>query len=570
MRTRPGKSGRGAKPDSAPQANTLVLPGQFDLFAPRTVAPAEPAKVVPEAAPEPVKAAAAPAPVVVEPVVPKVVGPRVYSVGELTREIKGELEGRYQRVAVQGEISNLSRPPSGHLYFTLKDADATLSAVLFRNQARLLKFDLQPGQQVVCKGRITLYEPRGQYQLACDAIEPTGVGALAVAFEQLKARLQGEGLFDAARKRPIPLLPRRIGVVTSPSGAAIRDFLRVLHHRFPNLPVLIAPARVQGEGAGAEVAEGLRALGAWSARQPPSQQLDVIVVTRGGGSIEDLWAFNEEVLARAIAASPIPVVSAVGHEVDFTIADFVADLRCPTPTAAAERLAPELLKELEHLAIRARRLHKAVERTTSTARNQLLQARQHLADPRRALAHQRLALDHRADAMEKALRKQLVERGQALARAKERLHRAHPREQLLRHERAARALRDRLFGAMVRELGEARGQLQGLRERLSAQSPAAQVQRAHRVLAERHGELEQLGRAVVAEHRRHFDAQRARLDALSPLKVMGRGYAIAFAADGRVLRSTEGVQPGQAIAVRLADQGELSAEVKAVRRGSVE
>lgn len=559
MATRPGKTG-GAKRPAGEDENQLARAGQFDLFAPRAAA----AEV---AAPPAVNA-----PLVREVLEPasRPVGPRIYTVGELTREIKGELEGRYQRVSVQGEISNLSRPPSGHLYFTLKDADATLSAVLFRNQARLLKFDLQPGQQVVCKGRLTLYEPRGQYQLACDAVEPTGVGALAVAFEQLKARLQQEGLFDAARKRPIPLLPRRIGVVTSPSGAAIRDFLRVLHHRFPSLPVLIAPARVQGDGAGSEVAAGLRSLAAWSARRPAAEQLDVIVVTRGGGSLEDLWAFNEEVLARAIASCPIPVVSAVGHEVDFTIADFVADLRCPTPTAAAERLAPELLKELEHLAIRTRRLHKAVERTTSKARHDLLALRQHLADPRRALTHQRLALDHRAGAMEKALRQRLVAMQQALSRSKERLHRAHPREQLLRHERAARLLRDRLAAAMTRELGAARGQLQLLRERLAAQVPAARVQRAHRTLAERQGELEQLGRSMVAEHRRHFDSQRARLDALSPLKVMSRGYAIAFRADGSVLRSTEGVQPGDELSVRLADQGEVSAQVKRVRRGSVE
>ena len=547
---------------------------QFDLFGPSAKpesspkAPAAPAAPVPE----PQQRAPLP-PASVEAAVPRAPErPRdaVLTVGELTRQIKNALEDRYQRVAVQGEISNLSRPSSGHFYFTLKDAEATLSAVLFRNQARLVRFELAAGQQVVCKGRLTLYEPRGQYQLAVESVEPVGLGALAVAFDQLKVRLADEGLFDAGRKRAVPVLPRRIGVVTSPSGAAIRDFLRVLHHRFPNLPVLIAPARVQGEGAGAEVASALKRLCAWSGRQPPGEGLDVVLLTRGGGSIEDLWAFNEEVLARAIASCPLPVVSAVGHEVDFTIADFVADLRCATPTAAGERLAPERVKELEQLAVRRRRLHKAMERAHAQAHRSLLQLGQRVGDPRRAIGHARLALDHGADRLQAALRKALDARASALAGTKEQLHRAHPREQLLSHERSLRQHRDRLHAALARALAADQKALSLLRDRLTARSPRPHVLRCRNAVLARGARLAQLERSLMTARHRRFDAARARLDALSPLKVMSRGYAIAFRADGHVLRRADEVAPGDALRVRLPDQGEVAARVETVKPPRVE
>ena len=256
-------------------------------------------------------------------------GRKVYRIAEITREIKVLLEGRFPSVWVEGEISNIRRPGSGHLYFTLKDEDSQLQAVLYRGQAARIAFDLRDGLEVVAFGDISVYEKGGRYQITLSEIEPKGVGALQVAFEQLKERLRREGLFDLARKRPIPLLPRRIGIVTSPSGAAIRDILSVIERRFANVSILVSPVRVQGETAAAEISaaiEGLNRMG----------DVDVIIVTRGGGSLEDLWAFNEEQVARAIAGSGIPVISAVGHEIDFTIADFVADLRVPTPSAAAE------------------------------------------------------------------------------------------------------------------------------------------------------------------------------------------------------------------------------------------
>ncbi len=255
--------------------------------------------------------------------------PRIYSVSELTAELKALLENTFTGVWVEGEISNFKHHTSGHMYFTLKDDRGQLRAVMFRGSNRGLQFRPEDGLAVIVFGNVTIYEPRGEYQIYAEYMEPKGLGALQLAFEQLKTRLEAEGLFDPARKRPIPLLPKTIGLVTSPSGAAIRDILQIIHRRFANVQILIFPVRVQGEGAAAEIVEGIESLN-------KGRDLDVLIVARGGGSIEDLWAFNEEVVARAIYASQTPVISAVGHETDFTIADFVADVRAPTPSAAAE------------------------------------------------------------------------------------------------------------------------------------------------------------------------------------------------------------------------------------------
>lgn len=255
--------------------------------------------------------------------------PRIYSVSELTAELKALLENTFTGVWVEGEISNFKHHTSGHMYFTLKDDRGQLRGVMFRGSNRGLQFRPEDGLAVIVFGNVTIYEPRGEYQVYVEYMEPKGLGALQLAFEQLKTRLEAEGLFDPARKRPIPLLPKKIGVVTSPSGAAIRDILQIIHRRFANVQVLIFPVRVQGEGAAAEIVEGIECLN-------KRGDLDVLIVARGGGSIEDLWAFNEEVVARAIYVSQTPVISAVGHETDFTIADFVADVRAPTPSAAAE------------------------------------------------------------------------------------------------------------------------------------------------------------------------------------------------------------------------------------------
>ncbi len=253
----------------------------------------------------------------------------IYSVTELTRNIKVIIEQSFKGLWVEGEISNLKLYPSGHTYFDLKDKEAVLKCVLWRWTAQYMKFKLEDGQNIVCFGNISLYEERGQYQLYVEKVEPKGVGALALAFEQLKKRLSKEGLFDEAHKKPIPLLPKSIGVVTSPTGAVIRDILNVLGRRFGNIEVIINPVRVQGKHSAAEIASAIEDFNKFG-------KIDVMIIARGGGSIEDLWAFNEEVVARAIYASSIPVISAIGHETDFTISDFVSDLRAPTPSAAAE------------------------------------------------------------------------------------------------------------------------------------------------------------------------------------------------------------------------------------------
>ena len=308
----------------------------------------------------------------------------VYTVGALTAEVKAVLEDGFSALWVEGELSNFKHHTSGHMYFTLKDAQAQIRAVMFRGNNRLLKFQPTDGLAVLVCGTLTVYERRGEYQINVEFMEPKGVGALQLAFEQLKARLEAEGLFDAGRKRPLPLLPRKIGIITSPTGAVIRDMLTIVGRRFPGLEILIHPVAVQGEGAATEIAAALERLGSRT-------DLDVLIVARGGGSLEDLWAFNEEVVARAIAASPIPVISAVGHETDVTIADFVADLRAPTPSAAAELVVArrdELRQRVDELVARARRPSSICSRSGG-ARAEML--RRHLASlsPAAQLARRR-------------------------------------------------------------------------------------------------------------------------------------------------------------------------------------
>lgn len=275
----------------------------------------------------------------------------VYTVSELTRYIRAVLEDTFPKVWVEGEISNYTKHTSGHMYFSIKDEQSVLNCVLFKNANQNIKFKIEDGMHAVCFGRIGVFDKRGQYQLYVDKIEPKGLGALQLAFEQLKERLRKEGLFNEARKRPIPYLPSKIGIVTSPTGAAINDILRVTRQRFQNIDLIINPVRVQGKGAELEIARAIEELNRFT-------DIDVIIVGRGGGSLEDLWAFNEEVVARAIYNSRIPIVSAVGHEVDWTIADFVADLRAPTPSAAAERVIPKKEDLEERIASALSRLRK--------------------------------------------------------------------------------------------------------------------------------------------------------------------------------------------------------------------
>ncbi|MGC4116458.1 MAG: exodeoxyribonuclease VII large subunit [Myxococcales bacterium] len=486
--------------------------------------------------------------------------PRVVSVTELTRELKGVVEPRFSRIAVRGELSNYKPAVSGHHYFTLKDQGATIGAVLFRNEAVRLKFKLKDGLAVVCRGRLSVYEQRGQYQILCDSVEPVGAGALALAFEQLKQKLMAEGLFDPARKRKLPVIARRIGVVTSTSGAALRDFLRVLHDRFP-IPVLIAPARVQGDGAAEEVARAIARLN--------RTDVDVIVVTRGGGSIEDLWAFNEEVVARAIAASKVPVVSAVGHEVDHTIADFVADLRCATPTDAAKTLAPVRTDLLRQLAERRRHLRQMALRLVSHQKERLRARAGRLGDPRRHVAEERLRLDHAEERLQKGLTRAIGTRRERLDALAERLRREHPRTRLARASKTLSACGQAMAKAQRARLAAERARLTSLAKRLQAASPAPAVARSHRGLnALRERADKALARRLAGERVRLSKAA-ARLESLSPLQVLSRGYAVAFDEGRRVVKTATEVPLGTRVAVLLSDRSELEATVTGHRPPAV-
>jgi exodeoxyribonuclease VII large subunit len=452
----------------------------------------------------------------VEPAVPPAAAPKppartIYTVSDLTAAVARSLEKQFFQVWVEGEISNARPASSGHLYFTLKDDTAQIKAVMFRGNLRLLRFKPADGQHVVARGQLEVYEARGEMQIVCQHLEPRGLGALQLAFEQLKRRLDADGLFAAARKRPLPLLPRTIGIVTSLEGAAIRDIVRVITNRHAGLRLLIRPCRVQGDGAASDVARAIRDV----SRHPG---VDVVIVARGGGSLEDLWAFNEEVVARAIAASPVPVVSGVGHEIDTTIADFVADVRAATPSNAAEIVVArrdELARRIAHLDHRARA---AVRQRVAGGR-----AAVHALATRRGL----LTIQSRVSNRER----RLVDLSARLRRVLARRHQT-ARQQLA-------GLADRLAAV------DQRRRLARLRARLAQ----AETRLAPATLARQH-------RAALA-----FGSLAGRLDALSPLAVLGRGYAVCFAGDGRtVLRDAAATREGDTVHVRL-EHGRLACTV---------
>jgi exodeoxyribonuclease VII large subunit len=428
---------------------------------------------------------------------------RIWPVRELVGQVRELVELEYGDVWVEGEISNFRPAPSGHVYFTLKDADAQLPVVLFRRQAMLLRFRPEDGLHVLVRGRVSVYEQRGQMQLVAETMEPVGAGSLQLAFEQLKERLKAEGLFDSERKRPLPSFPRTVGIVTSPTGAVIRDFLNIVGRRHSGLSVLLYPVSVQGDSAPGEIEAALEELNG-------SGLVDVIVLARGGGSLEDLAAFNSERVARAIASSSLPVVSAVGHETDFTIADFVADLRAPTPSAAAELITEAQHKIAEHLAEQSHRLERA-------ARFQVLQARQRLTrlpvsrtEGRMAALLHRLEqrLDDFSFRLEAAVSEQLRRRQRQVAELTAAVLRHDPRQ----------------------NLGLARERLTACRTRLDRS-------------------LERMMQASAAR----LGALDARLHSLSPLAVLDRGYALVLDAAGGLVRSTAQVATGDRVVTRLAD-----------------
>jgi exodeoxyribonuclease VII large subunit len=437
----------------------------------------------------------------------------VYSVSRLNAEARAVIEGSFPLLWVEGEISNLATPRSGHLYFSLKDAHAQVRCALFRAKRQLLRFTPSNGDQVLARARISFYEPRGDFQLIIEHLEPAGAGSAQREFEALKQRLQAEGLFDAARKRPLPAFPRRLGVITSPSGAAVRDVLQVLRRRAPHLPVTIFPAQVQGREAADELLEAL-------ALALARADCDVLLLTRGGGSIEDLAAFNDERLARAIAASPVPVVSAVGHEIDLTISDFVADRRAPTPSAAAELISPD-----------ANALREAVDR--------------------------------QAQRMQRALRRRLAHEAQALARLAGRLERSSPGSRLRQQQQRLDGLDLRLLRAMRQTLRQRHGEVALLTRHLHGQSPLRRLA----LLRQRYARLpERLLQAWAAAQRRRRERLAAgarELQAVSPLATMQRGYAVLRHADGGVVTAVAQVSEGERLEALLAD-GRLELDVGSV------
>ncbi len=434
----------------------------------------------------------------------------VYSISRLNREARALLEGNFPLLWVEGEISNLARPRSGHLYFTLKDEFAQARCAMFRMRATNLAFTPRDGTQVMARVRVSLYENRGDFQLIVDHMEEAGDGALRRAFDELKQRLQQEGLFEEARKRPLPTLPRTIGVVTSPSGAAIRDILTVLKRRFPAICVVIYPVAVQGEAAGREIAEAIAMAG-------QRNECEVLIVGRGGGSLEDLWAFNEEVVARAIHDSPIPVVSAVGHEVDFSISDFVADMRAATPSAAAELLSPDAAQWQIRIEAMHQRLTQAMGRRRQRAQHQLEGLRKRLRHPGHQLQQIAQRLDGLEWRMNMAQRQQQQRCQTQLSRLISRLQRHAPQAQLQRLQTRQQSLQSRLHQAMQQKLAQSRNQL-GLQART--------------------------------------------LEAVSPLATLHRGYSIVTREqDGALIEKSQQVEPGTRIRAKLSE-GELLCRVE--------
>jgi exodeoxyribonuclease VII large subunit len=425
---------------------------------------------------------------------------RILTVSRLTALIRGVLEENFDHVWVEGEVSNLAAPSSGHLYFTLKDSGAQIRCVMFRASARALKFRMQNGMGLILRGRLTVYDQRGEYQLVVEYMEPKGIGALQLAFIQMKERLAKEGLFDESHKKPLPLLPYRIGLVTSPTGAAIHDILKILKRRYVNVETLIYPVKVQGEGAAGEIAEAIRDFNLYG-------KVDVIIAGRGGGSLEDLWPFNEEIVARAIYNSRIPVVSAVGHEVDYTIADFVADLRAPTPSAAAElvvRNKAELAAEVDNL---SRRMEFAIGHSLKQLWSRVEGLTRAVKDPTMLLGHYVQRVDD---------------------------------------------LRERLARAIMVDIVRRRERLTSLVNHLRLTNPEAEMERCRERLLRLSAKMDTAMRKILDGAHEAAAVCAAGLHALSPLAVLGRGFSVACRLPERTIVKDSGqVEPGDRLEINF-------------------
>lgn len=433
---------------------------------------------------------------------------RAISVSELNKQARSLLERSFLIISVEGELSNFVRPSSGHWYFTLKDEKAQVRCAMFRNRSQFLKYQPKNGDRVLVRAKVSLYEGRGDFQLICDYMEESGSGRLQQAYEELKARLHREGLFDNQHKKPLPSHPAHIGIITSPTGAAIHDILTVLKRRFPGLPVTLYPTAVQGEEAIIQIERSIELANRHNC-------CDVLIIGRGGGSLEDLWAFNEERVARAVFNSQIPVISAVGHEVDMVITDFIADVRAPTPSAAAEMVSPD-------------------QQTLQLRLNQ---------------AKQRLAAQ---------LKRQLYFRRERLMALRARLR--HPGDQLRQQAQRLDDLEQRMQRAMLRKLSDRYSRLQTLQQRLQNQQPSQQISRYRQQVTQHQHQLQQLFQARLKQARMELKAQAGRLHAVSPLATLDRGYAIVQDENGKVLQDSQQVQAGDHIQTRL-QKGRLQCTV---------
>ncbi|MDU3075537.1 MAG: exodeoxyribonuclease VII large subunit [Mixta calida] len=437
----------------------------------------------------------------------------IFTVSRLNTTVRQLLEGEMGQIWLSAEISNFTQPASGHWYFTLKDDTAQVRSAMFRNSNRRVTFRPQHGQQVLVRATVTLYEPRGDYQLIVESMHPAGEGLLQQQFEQLKQRLAAEGLFEQQHKQPLPEPARQVGVITSATGAALHDMLRVLHRRDPSLPVIIYPTAVQGNDAPASIA---RAIELANLRN----ECDVLIVGRGGGSLEDLWSFNDERVARAIFASRIPIVSAVGHETDVTIADFVADLRAPTPSAAAEIVSRNQVELLRQLQSQQTRLE--------------------------------MAMDY-----------YLAQQQRTFTRLQHRLQQQHPQLRLARQQTALFRLQRRLDEALQLRLREAARQQDRLTQRLAAQQPQRNINRAQQQLQQWQYRLTQAMRQRLSEEKQRFGALAGHLEGVSPLATLARGFSVTQTPTGEVLKTAGQLQPGDKLQTRLQD-GWVESEVKTI------
>jgi exodeoxyribonuclease VII large subunit len=443
--------------------------------------------------------------------------PKIYTVSGLTEDIKGLLEERFDFIWLEAEISNFRSPSSGHFYMVLKDESSQIRAVMFRLQTRYIGFTPEDGMKVIVRGRISVYQPRGEYQILIDYIEPLGLGAMALAFEQLKKKLAAQGIFDEKIKKPLPFLPQHIAVITSPTGAAIRDFLKIIYRRFPNLRITILPVKVQGDEAAKEMIEALKTA---------NRELnpDIIVLTRGGGSIEDLWAFNNEELAMAIRASDAPVVSAVGHEIDITISDLAADFRAPTPSAAAELIIAEkeaLNKELNKL---REHINLIFTSGLDNLRHKVVLLRNNLRDPKRRIADSLMRLDD---------------------------------------------LNNRLIRAEIQMISERKMRLASEERAILLHSPEKMVYSLGRAISFNRHILEQVISKLLKERSMGLELLGEKIRALGPYSILQRGYSIAMIPrEKKALRSVVGLEAGEAVKLLLAD-GELDCRIeKIVYKGS--